>query len=218
MYYGFKNERPKRTDVIHDKGQFLNQIMQQAEIFDKGKLEWKWLIADNPTDIVLLIRDLDMNRVMKCVKWALQSKKDELSKFFIHDEFTIRFIDGFHYNAKSYRYPTDQEKRKKLCDLMKGYLIFPYHLITTQQYRSEKGKMRKSGIESTLSFIRNLTWYHTNNDKLKRIRDCLNEYQEYTSTRIMYEDVRILYHIENPVILGEIDVKIECDGNKPILF
>ena len=39
MYYGFKNERPKRTDVIHDKGQFLNQIMQQAEIFDKGKLE-----------------------------------------------------------------------------------------------------------------------------------------------------------------------------------
>ena len=78
--------------------------------------------------------------------------------------------------------------------------------------------MRKSGIESTLSFIRNLTWYHTNNDKLKRIRDCLNEYQEYTSTRIMYEDVRILYHIENPVILGEIDVKIECDGNNPILF
>ena len=68
MYYGFKNERPKRTDVIHDKGQFLNQIMQQAEIFDKGKLEWKWLIADNPTDIVLLIRDLDKNHVMKCVK------------------------------------------------------------------------------------------------------------------------------------------------------
>lgn len=210
MFNGFINTKIPRTDIIHDKGMFLTQIMEQAAIYDSNKMNWKWVIADNPTDVVLFIKDLDMKRLMKCVRWALQSKAKELSNMFIHDQFVIRFVDGFHYNNIATRFPTEIEKGKELIRLMKIYLLENGH-ITTQQFRSEKGKLKKGELESTLIFIRNNRLGPIGSKISRDFKIVYDAYNAYAETKIEYKDSKIVYHIPTPVILGEIVVRIECD-------
>lgn len=199
---------------IADHRAFLSKIINDAQYMGKPD-EWSYIIAlTEGDDVVFFEKPKDIRDVMKRVKIAIDAERPHLKYDEVDDEFHIFFYDGSNYDAGEFRYPDEEEKRRKLISLIKSYIYGKAeNRITGNQYRVERGKILKGKTDEVLNFIKNRsTNLEIPENERKAAEHVLYLFEEYCKTTIPYRDLSGNIDVSQLEIIGAMDVKIEYGG------